>query len=79
MAYSLFDVGNVDHTTGRTSGYRCILMTSTPEGQWLYKTLKKTLASLTCENVVVLTIPAKHDLLNESLVSKEISKSNFGI
>jgi lysophospholipase L1-like esterase len=37
-------------------------------------TLKTTLSALTSTNVVVLNIPARHDLVKESIVNKEIGK-----
>jgi hypothetical protein len=42
-------------------------------------TLKRTLATLTCMNVVVLNIPTRHDLIKESKVNKDIKKANMDI
>jgi lysophospholipase L1-like esterase len=42
-------------------------------------TLKTTLSALTSTNVVVLNIPARHDLVKESIVNKEIRKANMDI
>jgi hypothetical protein len=42
-------------------------------------TIKRTLATLTCTNVVVFNIPIRHDLLKESVVNKEIRKANMDI
>jgi hypothetical protein len=40
--------------------------------------VKRTLSALTCTNVV-LNIPIRHDLINESVVNKEIRKANMDI
>jgi lysophospholipase L1-like esterase len=42
-------------------------------------TLKTTLSVLTSTNVVVPNIPARHDLVKESIVNKEIRKANMDI
>jgi hypothetical protein len=42
-------------------------------------TLKSTLSALTSTNVVVLNIPTRHDLIQESIVNKEIRKANIDI
>jgi lysophospholipase L1-like esterase len=42
-------------------------------------TLKCTLSALTSTNVVVLNIPTRHDLIQESVVNKEIRKANIDI
>jgi hypothetical protein len=42
-------------------------------------TLKSTLSALTSTNVVVLNIPARHYLVKESIVNKEIRKANMDI
>jgi hypothetical protein len=39
-------------------------------------TLKTTHSALTSTNAVVLNIPARHDLVKESIVNKEIRKAN---
>jgi hypothetical protein len=42
-------------------------------------TLKTTLSALTYTNVMVLNIPARHDLVKESIANKEIRKANKDI
>jgi lysophospholipase L1-like esterase len=42
-------------------------------------TLKTTLSALMSTSVVVLNIPARHDLVKESIVNKEIRKENMDI
>ena len=42
-------------------------------------TLKRTLSALTSTNVVVLNTPARHDLITESIVNKEIRNANKDI
>jgi hypothetical protein len=43
------------------------------------RTLKKTLVTLTCMNVVVLNISTRHGLIKDSIVNKEIRKANVDI
>lgn len=42
----------------------------------MLKVMKKSLASLTHTNVVVVNIPFRHDLLPQSCVNQEIRKAN---
>jgi lysophospholipase L1-like esterase len=42
-------------------------------------TLRTTLSALTSTNVEVLNIPARHDLVKDSIVNKEIRKANMDI
>jgi hypothetical protein len=42
-------------------------------------TLKTTLSALTSTNVVVLNIPARYDLVKESIVNREIRKANMDV
>jgi hypothetical protein len=42
-------------------------------------TLKTKLSALSSTNVVVLNIPARHGLVKESIVNKEIRKANMDI
>jgi hypothetical protein len=42
-------------------------------------TLKRTLSAVTSTYVMVLNIPTRHDLIQESIVNKEIRKANMDI